>query len=320
MGIHTESTFSPNSYLFECSFILTGFLGGSGVRNLLANSGTPGDMGSIPRLGRSPGEGNGSPLQCSWWENSMDRGAWWATVHGVAKSQTWLKRLNMQAHICPHSWRHLLTAQCCIHRVGCWIDSECDPTSSRNTGQALQLFFHAIILGSLVPLIAIRLALAGLCTSARLYPELMLKSVQNSINKLPVTIILKKATYFWIVTCLSHVHQYGQHILSLIEVWESVLGQASVHALTLGKLDKLLNLSVRIFLFLLSWGQPEGVMRQWFWNAQCSVCLAACSLNIVYSTHHCHHLQNPDVFHMCFCSVQLSGVLNDAAPNIIKLQ
>ena len=47
-----------------------------------------GDTGSIPGLGRSPGEGNGNPLQYSCLENSMDRGAWRATVHGVTKSQT----------------------------------------------------------------------------------------------------------------------------------------------------------------------------------------------------------------------------------------
>ena len=46
-----------------------------------------GDPGSIPRSGRSPGEGNGNPLQYSCLENFMDRGAWQATVHGVTKSQ-----------------------------------------------------------------------------------------------------------------------------------------------------------------------------------------------------------------------------------------
>ena len=46
-----------------------------------------GNMGSIPGLGRSPGDGNGNPLQHSCLENPMDRGAWWAIVHGVAKSQ-----------------------------------------------------------------------------------------------------------------------------------------------------------------------------------------------------------------------------------------
>ena len=50
-----------------------------------------GDLGLIPRLGRSPGEGIGYPLQYSCLENSMDREAWRATVHGVTKSWTWLK-------------------------------------------------------------------------------------------------------------------------------------------------------------------------------------------------------------------------------------
>ena len=49
-----------------------------------------GDPGSIPGLERSPGEGNGNPLQYSCLENPMDGGAWWATVHGVAKSRTQL--------------------------------------------------------------------------------------------------------------------------------------------------------------------------------------------------------------------------------------
>ena len=49
-----------------------------------------GDMGSIPGLGRSPGEGNGNPLQYSCLANPMDGGAWWAAVHGVAESQTQL--------------------------------------------------------------------------------------------------------------------------------------------------------------------------------------------------------------------------------------
>ena len=46
------------------------------------------DLGLIPGLGRSPGEGNGNSLQYSCLENSMDRGTWWVTVHGVTKSQT----------------------------------------------------------------------------------------------------------------------------------------------------------------------------------------------------------------------------------------
>ena len=57
------------------------------VKNPPANAG---DLGLIPGLGRSPGEGNGYPLQYSCLENSMDTGAWWATVHGIAKSWTGL--------------------------------------------------------------------------------------------------------------------------------------------------------------------------------------------------------------------------------------
>ena len=56
------------------------------VKNLLAIAGDTRDMGSIPGLGRPPGVGNGDPLQYPCPENSMDRGAWWVTVHGVSKS------------------------------------------------------------------------------------------------------------------------------------------------------------------------------------------------------------------------------------------
>ena len=58
------------------------------VKNLPANAGDLRDAGSIPGSGRSPGEGNGNPFQYSCLENSTDRGAWRATVHGVAKSWT----------------------------------------------------------------------------------------------------------------------------------------------------------------------------------------------------------------------------------------
>ena len=62
-----------------------GFPGGSLIKNMSANTG---DMGLIPESGRSPGEGKGYPLQYSCPENPMDCGAWWATVCGVAESQT----------------------------------------------------------------------------------------------------------------------------------------------------------------------------------------------------------------------------------------
>ena len=60
------------------------------VKSLPANAGDARELGSIPGLGRSPGVGNGNPLLCSSLEISNDRGAWWATVHAVAMSQTQL--------------------------------------------------------------------------------------------------------------------------------------------------------------------------------------------------------------------------------------
>ena len=61
------------------------------VKNPPANAGDIRDMGLIPRLGKSPGVGNGNSLQHSCMENPMDRGAWWTTVHRIAKSQISLR-------------------------------------------------------------------------------------------------------------------------------------------------------------------------------------------------------------------------------------
>ena len=69
------------------STLIVSYAGGSDGKVSAYNAGDP---GSIPGSGRSPGEGNGNPLQYSCLENRMDRGAWWATVHGVAKSRTQL--------------------------------------------------------------------------------------------------------------------------------------------------------------------------------------------------------------------------------------
>ena len=71
------------SYSFPLS--VTGFPSGSVVKNLPANAG---DEGSVPGWGRSPGVGNGNPLQYSCLENSMGGEAWWVTVHEVKQSQT----------------------------------------------------------------------------------------------------------------------------------------------------------------------------------------------------------------------------------------
>ena len=65
------------------------------VKNPPARAGDIRASGSIPGLRRFPAEGSGNPLQCSRLENSMDRGAWRATVHGVTKSQTRMRQLGM---------------------------------------------------------------------------------------------------------------------------------------------------------------------------------------------------------------------------------
>ena len=69
-----------------------------------------GDLGSIPGLGRSPGEGNGNPLQYSCLENPTDRGAWWATVYGVTKSQTQLSDFTSL-----HFWPQIIFFFVCVY-------------------------------------------------------------------------------------------------------------------------------------------------------------------------------------------------------------
>ena len=69
---------------------MQGFPGCSRDKESACNAGDTRDMGLIPRSGRFPGGGNGTPLQYSCLENPMDRGAWWATVHGAVQSQTQL--------------------------------------------------------------------------------------------------------------------------------------------------------------------------------------------------------------------------------------
>ena len=86
--------------------LVYGFPGGSDDKESAYNAG---DLSLIPGLGRSPGEGNGSPLQCSCLGNPMDRGVWQATVHGVAELDT-TERLTVSV-----SWLFL----------HCWSRNEC---------------------------------------------------------------------------------------------------------------------------------------------------------------------------------------------------
>ena len=92
------------------------------VKNPPANAGDVREVGSVRRSGRSPGEGNGSPLQYSCLENPMDRGAWRATAHGITKSQTQLKRLSTQT--CTHA-----------HKIQGCISLNCSLVSLRASGR-----------------------------------------------------------------------------------------------------------------------------------------------------------------------------------------
>ena len=76
-------------------------LGSSDSKEFACSSGDP---GSSPGSGRSSGEGNGNPLQYSCLENSMNRGAWQATVHGVTKSRTQLSYFNFFSFLAPRVW------------------------------------------------------------------------------------------------------------------------------------------------------------------------------------------------------------------------
>ena len=91
-----------------------------------------GDPGSIPGLGRSPGEGNGNPLQYSCLENPVEREAWWATVHGVAKSWTWLSDFTFTfctLTMCP--WANNLSETHFVHwpKMGIQPSSACKMTT-----------------------------------------------------------------------------------------------------------------------------------------------------------------------------------------------
>ena len=86
------------------------------VKNLPANAGEVRDTDSIPGLGRSPGVGNDNPCQYSCLENSMDRGAWWATVDGVTKS--WTQLSTYTRSLLGHQWSRLHGSYCpCAKQV-----------------------------------------------------------------------------------------------------------------------------------------------------------------------------------------------------------
>ena len=116
-----------------------GFLEVQLVKNLPVNAGDARDMGSIPGLGRSPREGNGNLLQdfiifllqYSCWENSMDRGAWRAIVHGVTKESDMTERTHTHTHgrNMPSCAALFSAAQSCLTCVTPWTVARQPPLS-----------------------------------------------------------------------------------------------------------------------------------------------------------------------------------------------
>ena len=106
--------FAPCNPLPQVSGYYLGFPRCSVVKNPLANAEGAGGADSIPESGRSPGGGNGNPLQYFGWDNPVDRGIWWATVQGVAKSQTRLKDWTCMQDIIYSSWRGIRSPWLCL--------------------------------------------------------------------------------------------------------------------------------------------------------------------------------------------------------------
>ena len=99
-----------SSVLISFKLIYWGFPDASVCKESACNAGAAGDTGSIPGSERSSGGENGNLLQYSCLENPMDEGAWWAVVHGVAKSQTWLSDFtHWLTHPSILAWRILWT-------------------------------------------------------------------------------------------------------------------------------------------------------------------------------------------------------------------
>ena len=105
-----EASFQEKNYipLLYIRIAFYGLLQWLRSKKSTCNAGDTGDIHSILGSERSPGEGNGNPLQYSLLENAMDRGGWWTTVHSIAKSWTWLQWLSMHSILCRrhkfHPW------------------------------------------------------------------------------------------------------------------------------------------------------------------------------------------------------------------------
>ena len=118
------------------------------VKEYTHNTQDPGDTALIPGLGRSPGGGNGNPFQYSCLENSMDRGTWWATVYGVAQSQTWFSTFWFSSIQSLSLVQLFTTSWTAATRLPCPLPT---PGACSNSCPSSQ-WYHPAILFSFVPL------------------------------------------------------------------------------------------------------------------------------------------------------------------------
>ena len=125
MGLSKQEYWNGLLFLFPVDHILSELSTMTrpswGALHGMAHSFIELDKAVVPGSGRSPGEGNGNPLQYSCLENAMDRGAWWATVHGVTKIWTWLSNFT-------HLWSMwsvwLVFCDCVFHSVSPLTDKD----------------------------------------------------------------------------------------------------------------------------------------------------------------------------------------------------
>ena len=205
-----------------------GYSGGSETK---ASDRNVGDLGLIPGSGRSTGEGNGNPLHYSWLENPMDRGAWWATVHGVAKSR---------ARLSNFTFTFIVTLQCCVR-----IYSSAKWISCRDTCVASLLDFapsppHPIHLGhhqAELPVIHSRFSLATCFTHGRAQTSIPLPQFTPSNCCVHTSIFIRHSFSlftFILLTTISATHNgFRQHSALEVEWWtrqtRSLISKGGTH-------------------------------------------------------------------------------------------
>ena len=123
------------------------FPGGSDGKESAENAGDP---GSIPESGRSPGEGNGNPLQVSCLENPVDKGAWRALVHCVTESLTRLKRLSTHRErkfivTFRSAWSHVILYQAESHFSECWVTKHSNQIESKHIKAFAEIVWWLIL-------------------------------------------------------------------------------------------------------------------------------------------------------------------------------